>query len=169
MLTRERARRVWEMQWCTQISLTYGQLRPIGTRIAPAEEGEQQPWQLLQHRGLWEIEVSLHRRQLQEGGPVRGAVGWGEHDLGKGENKGFISTHSMELCCALVEMNAIDAKWWLASHLGCTARWYPADKSTIQSLRSVLAWATSGDGEGCLLYTSPSPRDRTRSRMPSSA
>ena len=27
----------------------------------------------------------------------------------------------------------------------------------------------SGDPEGCLLYTSPSPRDRTRSRMPSSA
>ena len=25
------------------------------------------------------------------------------------------------------------------------------------------------DSEGCLLYTSPSPRDRTRSRMPSSA
>ena len=25
------------------------------------------------------------------------------------------------------------------------------------------------DGEICLLYTSPSPRDRTRSRMPSSA
>ena len=27
----------------------------------------------------------------------------------------------------------------------------------------------SNDREGCLLYTSPSPRDRTRSRMPSSA
>ena len=26
-----------------------------------------------------------------------------------------------------------------------------------------------GDYEDCLLYTSPSPRDRTRSRMPSSA
>ena len=25
------------------------------------------------------------------------------------------------------------------------------------------------EGVGCLLYTSPSPRDRTRSRMPSSA
>ena len=25
------------------------------------------------------------------------------------------------------------------------------------------------DNESCLLYTSPSPRDRTRSRMPSSA
>ena len=27
----------------------------------------------------------------------------------------------------------------------------------------------SGGGRCCLLYTSPSPRDRTRSRMPSSA
>ena len=26
-----------------------------------------------------------------------------------------------------------------------------------------------GQGDDCLLYTSPSPRDRTRSRMPSSA
>ena len=28
---------------------------------------------------------------------------------------------------------------------------------------------TNGKGSTCLLYTSPSPRDRTRSRMPSSA
>ena len=27
----------------------------------------------------------------------------------------------------------------------------------------------NGKNNGCLLYTSPSPRDRTRSRMPSSA
>ena len=32
---------------------------------------------------------------------------------------------------------------------------------------TVLAW--SGGILTCLLYTSPSPRDRTRSRMPSSA
>ena len=30
-------------------------------------------------------------------------------------------------------------------------------------------WIVVNDGIGCLLYTSPSPRDRTRSRMPSSA
>ena len=30
-------------------------------------------------------------------------------------------------------------------------------------------FATSQQASGCLLYTSPSPRDRTRSRMPSSA
>ena len=29
--------------------------------------------------------------------------------------------------------------------------------------------AARAQGKGCLLYTSPSPRDRTRSRMPSSA
>ena len=33
------------------------------------------------------------------------------------------------------------------------------------------AWVEAAEGRGyiCLLYTSPSPRDRTRSRMPSSA
>ena len=35
---------------------------------------------------------------------------------------------------------------------------------------NALPWnALDGTFNGCLLYTSPSPRDRTRSRMPSSA
>ena len=35
----------------------------------------------------------------------------------------------------------------------------------------LLSWLTGGDGTlvGCLLYTSPSPRDKRQSRMPSSA
>ena len=36
-------------------------------------------------------------------------------------------------------------------------------------LAAVLMPAGSTAPVGCLLYTSPSPRDRTRSRMPSSA
>ena len=47
-------------------------------------------------------------------------------------------------------------------------------------LESFMGWMQSDEGMGvrksvaypektCLLYTSPSPRDRTRSRMPSSA
>ena len=36
-------------------------------------------------------------------------------------------------------------------------------------LTGYLRWNTDTDSETCLLYTSPSPRDRTRSRMPSSA
>ena len=35
--------------------------------------------------------------------------------------------------------------------------------------RGYLSALNYGDSGGCLLYTSPSPRDRTRSRMPSSA
>ena len=34
---------------------------------------------------------------------------------------------------------------------------------------AILAFQASAKAPACLLYTSPSPRDRTRSRMPSSA
>ena len=33
----------------------------------------------------------------------------------------------------------------------------------------LIFWQYAGQYNNCLLYTSPSPRDRTRSRMPSSA
>ena len=36
-------------------------------------------------------------------------------------------------------------------------------------LGGVIGSEVAGRGNRCLLYTSPSPRDRTRSRMPSSA
>ena len=59
-----------------------------------------------------------------------------------------------------------------------------ADQAAVDAMRKCLNSLTItgtvviGEGErdeapmlyiGCLLYTSPSPRDRTRSRMPSSA
>ena len=48
----------------------------------------------------------------------------------------------------------------------------PLDKSIAQR-SAILGLSTNTGVEGedivCLLYTSPSPRDRTRSRMPSSA
>ena len=45
-------------------------------------------------------------------------------------------------------------------NVGCKSNGRPKSYRLISSLGSVLH---------CLLYTSPSPRDRTRSRMPSSA
>ena len=56
-----------------------------------------------------------------------------------------------------------------------------ADGDVIVSYRAATGMASfirvskggdlmpAGSGQTCLLYTSPSPRDRTRSRMPSSA
>ena len=43
---------------------------------------------------------------------------------------------------------------------------YDFEGSALSNLIDVLAYNTYYT---CLLYTSPSPRDRTRSRMPSSA
>ena len=45
------------------------------------------------------------------------------------------------------------------------------DEHKIQIIKSLKWLGIEHDGEEyvCLLYTSPSPRDRTRSRMPSSA
>ena len=41
----------------------------------------------------------------------------------------------------------------------------------VNQSRDTVIWAAelTHRGDSCLLYTSPSPRDRTRSRMPSSA
>ena len=46
------------------------------------------------------------------------------------------------------------------------------DPNTAKSIEMMLTHANLNvycTDMGCLLYTSPSPRDRTRSRMPSSA
>ena len=51
-----------------------------------------------------------------------------------------------------------------------TSRFAPqvAAQDAAQTSAYNLA-TTQGQGIGCLLYTSPSPRDRQKSRMPSSA
>ena len=43
----------------------------------------------------------------------------------------------------------------------------PLDRKKFDDIREAKEFTKKYDG--CLLYTSPSPRDRTRSRMPSSA
>src|SRR5665811_828704 len=48
------------------------------------------------------------------------------------------------------------------------ARWEPAGGVAV-ALRCVRRTVDGAQVQDCLLYTSPSPRDRTRSRMPSSA
>ena len=45
----------------------------------------------------------------------------------------------------------------------------PGDLLVVNDTRVLKARLAVRRSGGCLLYTSPSPRDRTRSRMPSSA
>ena len=61
-------------------------------------------------------------------------------------------------------------KLWLsigaATLAGSTLTGCSQDDDPHQAANPASVYATSA---ACLLYTSPSPRDRTRSRMPSSA
>ena len=45
----------------------------------------------------------------------------------------------------------------------------PSDQDIDTAIQKVRVFANTARSSLCLLYTSPSPRDRTRSRMPSSA
>ena len=45
----------------------------------------------------------------------------------------------------------------------------PGIEISVEDLQLDLDRRRPGQSKYCLLYTSPSPRDRTRSRMPSSA
>jgi len=53
-------------------------------------------------------------------------------------------------------------------HFNCRSVWTPITKS-YRELGIDIPEAPEGTRTSCLLYTPPSPRDRTRSRMPSSA
>ena len=44
-----------------------------------------------------------------------------------------------------------------------------AEKISKSLAKQAMVISVNGELKDCLLYTSPSPRDRTRSRMPSSA
>ena len=83
----------------------------------------------------------------------------------------FVSIRTSELQNNIFTLNDFDYVFWIL-----------ADESTIDEtfnsveqqfvkyyLESGGNLFISGSEIGCLLYTSPSPRDRTRSRMPSSA
>ena len=58
-----------------------------------------------------------------------------------------------------IKKGVIDAKWNITT----------GDKKHIYELARKSYFAVLDEGDGCLLYTSPSPRDGLLSRMPSSA
>ena len=55
-----------------------------------------------------------------------------------------------------------------AQHIGYEPEWSSADPIQESGVQSKMAHAFNYYAYTCLLYTSPSPRDATLSRMPSS-
>ena len=65
----------------------------------------------------------------------------------------------------LIQLDAIK----VAAAQGRTQMYAERDVKQVMRQTITLPYGTVTDISPCLLYTSPSPRDRTRSRMPSSA
>ena len=52
---------------------------------------------------------------------------------------------------------------------GCVSQGETQEELLEHLKEAAIGWLEASQDEGCLLYTSPSPRDRSLSRMPSSA
>ena len=89
------------------------------------------------------------------------------------------TVRSLVIICPVDQIEAIDQ---MASSIGYKAGFSiplsadgtgePTHKGLHATARKHFLWLVTGQPDevpACLLYTSPSPRDRTRSRMPSSA
>ena len=102
--------------------------------------------------------------------------------------KARLTAGRLSLACAMWGPPPVEAPTIFLLHegLGCVALWrdFPEQLAATTGC-GVFAWSRAGYGasdpkplpwsldymedEACLLYTSPSPRDATLSRMPSSA
>ena len=119
---------------------------------------------------------------------------FGERDSFDAEEKAglnfLVLHHISNLCHELLEENGIDFSGVDLIGLKCLeagGEVFPTDPSVLSEMTGIIVasrFYIGIEGEGgeflpvresllqgmvCLLYTSPSPRDRTRSRMPSSA
>ena len=64
------------------------------------------------------------------------------------------------LCCKGCQGKEANAEHW---------KTIQSNLAAAQGTCPIMGKPVTGESKSCLLYTSPSPRDRTRSRMPSSA
>ena len=72
-----------------------------------------------------------------------------------------------------VEIKEVGGSWTTVNESVITdelySTFYWSDTNSIGGAKYIVTVTVVRNSDGCLLYTSPSPRDRTRSRMPSSA
>ena len=78
--------------------------------------------------------------------------------------RGSIKNQSLKNCYTMKNLNRL-----LKNDKGLEKRMYDIEFKTRNLLMRNNFKPGNGNGGGCLLYTSPSPRDKRQSRMPSSA
>ena len=104
--------------------------------------------------------LSSHKSLHPTGGCHRGSVGVARH-LGAAA-----ADQEVEVAALVRLQHVLDVQLAIATHQQFL-RWHEVGQARGEfGVRDVQVQAAAG---ACLLYTSPSPRDRTRSRMPSSA
>ena len=79
-----------------------------------------------------------------------------------------VATLQLDALALIFGLVAVAGVWEWGSLAGWRVPWQRGLYAMCFAVGLVLLWSVYGF-KGCLLYTSPSPRDRTRSRMPSSA
>ena len=144
------------------------------------------------HVHLSNKDVLKLNKDLKEGKPFVKIDGLAIHDFGfKIEPvEGYTAPNGFPDCCAFHSSVKKDAEEWFNEFPNCCDThkqlvdrpWFIKDKYSDIPLKILHAVSFTEhhiakyiDSENwykditCLLYTSPSPRDRTRSRMPSSA
>ena len=98
--------------------------------------------------------------------------------MAKGKNLLKPGTRKKKPVIRKQRSKALDPDWSTAlqmsgqayhKHKMVSVDWYYQERKPVELFPDLLAWMKENDYSNCLLYTSPSPRDRTRSRMPSSA
>ena len=97
------------------------------------------------------------------------ACGYVSTKKGGGERLNFTAFYE-----ALLEAKGVNLASEATGGVGSVAIWGLVDDSQTVTWSAVddsqtVTWTAVNDSQTCLLYTSPSPRDRQKSRMPSSA
>ena len=124
-------------------------------------------------------QLGYHAAVLANWGAEYAAQTWGEYDtvvyakgfqreLGEDVLPFILAKEKPDLILTLCNEWTLNADWWAslaAQHNAKLVCWSPVEQSPIPPKVKQSPKHT----QHCLLYTSPSPRDRQKSRMPSSA
>ena len=108
-------------------------------------------------------------KNTQKKGFVRCGVSQGLPGFSNADAAGNWTGVDVDVCRAVAAAVLGDANKVKFTPLSAKERFTALTSGEIDILSRNTTWTLSRDADICLLYTSPSPRDRQKSRMPSSA